>query len=185
MGKEKEREKAEINFILTPCSDTRIQIQPAESAKIELNMRLVVQRVSEAEVKVEGGEIVGKIAKGLFVLVGVKEGDKLEDAEILAAKLFKLRVMADPEGKMNLSVGDAGGEFLVVSQFTLHADTSGGNRPSFINAGDPKVAKEIYEHFVAKLKSQGAKVEIGSFGNHMEIDAKLDGPVTIIVDSSL
>src|SRR3989344_806464 len=142
-------------------------------------MRLVIQSVSEASVKVESGEIVGEIGKGLFVLVGVKEGDSLKDAEVLAMKLYKLRVMADPEGKMNLSVNDVGGEFLVVSQFTLHADTSGGNRPSFINAGDPKVAKEIYEHFVAKLKEQGAKVEIGSFGNHMEIDAKLDGPVTI------
>lgn len=143
-------------------------------------MRLVVQRVSEASVKVGRGEVVGKIGKGLFVLVGVKEGDKLEDAGMLAFKLLKLRVMADPEGKMNLSVGDVGGEFLVVSQFTLHADTSGGNRPSFISAADPKVAKEIYEHFVVKLKELRAKVETGSFGDYMEISAKLDGPVTIL-----
>lgn len=143
-------------------------------------MRLVVQRVSEASVKVESGEIVGEIAKGLFILVGVKEGDTLKDAEVLAPKLFKLRVMADPEGKMNLSVGDASGAFLIVSQFTLHAETSGGNRPSFINAADPKVAKKIYEHFVAKLKEMGAKVETGSFGDYMEISTKLDGPVTIL-----
>lgn len=143
-------------------------------------MRLVVQRVSEASVKVASGKVVGKIRKGLFALVGVKEGDKLEDAQMLAAKLFKLRVMADKEGKMNLSVNDIDGEFLVVSQFTLHADTSGGNRPSFINAADPKVAEEIYRHLVAKLKEQGAKVETGSFGDYMEIDARLDGPVTIL-----
>lgn len=143
-------------------------------------MRLVVQRVSEALVKVESGEVVGKIDKGLFVLVGVKEGDKLQDAEILAEKLFKLRVMADAEGKMNLSVNDVSGEFLVVSQFTLHADTSGGNRPSFINAADPKEAKEIYQRLVAKLKELGAKVETGSFGNHMDIKLKLNGPVTIL-----
>lgn len=143
-------------------------------------MRLVVQRVSEALVKIENGEVVGKIGKGLFVLAGVKEGDSIKDAEVLAGKLFKLRVMADPEGKMNLSVGDAGGEFLVVSQFTLHADTSGGNRPSFINAADPKIAKGIYEHLVAKLKELGAKVETGSFGDFMEISIKMDGPVTIL-----
>ncbi len=143
-------------------------------------MRLVVQRVSEASVKLRGGEIVGKIGKGLFVLAGVKEGDKQEDAEVLAGKLFKLRVMADSEGKMNLSVNDVEGKFLVVSQFTLHADTLGGNRPSFIKAADPKVAKEIYEYFVAKLKEAGAKVETGSFGDYMEISTKLDGPVTIL-----
>ena len=143
-------------------------------------MRLVIQRVGEASVKIESGEVVGKIGKGLFVLVGVKVGDKLEDAEMLAAKLVKLRVMADKEGKMNLSVNDVGGEFLVVSQFTLHADTSGGNRPSFINAADPKVAKEIYNFFVEKLKTEHLKVEKGSFGDYMEINAKLDGPVTIL-----
>lgn len=146
-------------------------------------MRLVVQRVSEALVKIESGEIVGKIGKGLFVLVGVKEGDNLKDANVLAAKLFKLRVMADKEGKMNLSVNDVDGEFLVVSQFTLHADTTGGNRPSFINAAEPKVAKEIYEHFIATLKEFGAKVETGSFGDYMEISTKIDGPVTILYDS--
>lgn len=143
-------------------------------------MRLVVQRVSEASVKLQDGEVVGKITKGLFVLVGVKKGDSLKSAELLANKLAKLRVMADADGKMNLSVGDVGGEFLIVSQFTLHADTSGGNRPSFVNAEDPKVAKEIYEHLISKVKEAGITVKTGSFGDYMEIDTKLDGPVTIL-----
>lgn len=144
-------------------------------------MKLVVQRVKEARVKiVESGKITGKIKKGYFVLVGIKKGDGLADADFLAAKLLKLRVMADPEEKMNLSLKDAGGEILVVSQFTLYADTSGGNRPSFINAANPKEAKKIYERFVRKLKEGGVGVESGSFGDYMEIDCTLDGPVTIL-----
>jgi D-tyrosyl-tRNA(Tyr) deacylase len=144
-------------------------------------MKLVVQRVKEASVKtVEDGKTVGKIGKGYFVLVGVKKGDTLDDAELLAAKLLKLRVMADENNKMNLSISDAGGRILVVSQFTLYADTSGGNRPSFINAALPDDAKKIYEHFVEKLRESGIKVETGSFGDFMEINAVLDGPVTIL-----
>lgn len=147
-------------------------------------MKLVVQRVSRASVKVVGTEkTVGKIGKGLFVLVGVKRGDKMEDAQMLAVKLAKLRVMADKEDKMNLTVSDVKGEFLVVSQFTLYADTSGGNRPSFINAALPDEAKKIYKHFVATLKETGAKVETGSFGAYMEIESLLDGPVTIILEN--
>lgn len=147
-------------------------------------MRLVVQRVKKAEVKrTNDGTTVGKIGEGYFVLVGIKKGDSLKDAETLAAKLLKLRVMADKDGKMNLSLKDAGGELLVVSQFTLYADTSEGNRPSFINAALPDEAKKIYEHFVKKLKEGGIKVETGSFGDYMEIDCILDGPVTIILES--
>ncbi len=137
-------------------------------------MRLVVQRVKEASVG------TAKIGKGYFVLVGVKKGDTLKDAEMLAAKLSKLRIMADENDKMNLSIKDAGGEILVVSQFTLYADTSGGNRPSFINAALPEDAKKIYEHFVNKLKESGIKIKTGSFGDYMEINAVLDGPVTIL-----
>lgn len=145
-------------------------------------MRLVVQRVKKAEVSVvETGKVIGKINNGLFVLVGVKEGDTKEDAEKLAEKLSKLRVMADKEGKMNLSVTDVDGGILVVSQFTLNADTSKGNRPSFIKAADPKLAQEIYEYFVAQLREKGIKVETGSFGAYMGIEAELDGPVTIII----
>src|SRR3990167_2741330 len=109
-------------------------------------MRLIVQRVSEGEVKVRG-KVLGSISVGLFVLVGIKQGDSFKDAEVLVEKLYKLRIMADKAGKMNLSVSDVKGEFLVVSQFTLYADTSGRNRPSFIQAAEPSQAEKIYEHF--------------------------------------
>ena len=145
-------------------------------------MRLVVQRVDKAKVSV-GNKVVGSINKGLFVLVGVKKGDTKENAKNLATKLFKLRVMADKEGKMNLNVGDAKGEILIVSQFTLYADTSKGNRPSFIKAGDPKDAKVLYEHFVLESKKTDLKVETGSFGDYMQIEVELDGPVTILLES--
>ena len=147
-------------------------------------MRLVIQRVKKASVQVkESGEIVGKIEKGLFVLVGVAEGDAEKNSEILAEKLAKLRVMADDAGKMNLSINDVGGSVLAVSQFTLYADTSGGNRPSFIKAAKPELAEKIYNHFVEKLQKLGVKVETGKFGEYMEIDADLDGPVTIIIEN--
>lgn len=146
-------------------------------------MKLVVQRVNSARVvKKDGGDVVGEIKKGLFVLVGVKKGDSTKEADVLANKLFKLRVMSDSQDKMNLSVGEAGGKFLVVSQFTLYGDTKGGNRPSFIGAALPADAEEIYEYFVGKLKSLGAEVETGSFGDYMEITAELDGPVTILYE---
>lgn len=140
-----------------------------------------MQRVKRAEVKrVEDGSVVGKIGKGLFILVGVKKGDTEKSSEFLADKLSKLRVMSDAEDKMNLSVIDTKAGILVVSQFTLHADTSGGNRPSFINAALPDDARKIYEHFIAKLREKGLRIETGSFGSYMEIEAVLDGPVTII-----
>lgn len=144
-------------------------------------MKLVVQRVKEASVETsKENKVVGKIGKGYFVLVGIKKGDVLKDAELLAVKLSKLRIMADENGKMNLSINDTDGEILVVSQFTLYADTSGGNRPSFIDAALPEEAKLIYECFVSKLKEKGIRVETGSFGDYMEIDCVLDGPVTIL-----
>ena len=146
-------------------------------------MRLVIQRVKKAEVKIaENRKIVGKIGKGLFVLVGVKKGDTTRDAEALAAKLVKLRIMADEKDKMNLSVKDLKASLLVVSQFTLYADTSGGNRPSFINAALPDEARKIYEYFVKKLKELGVDLHTGSFGDYMEIDCVLDGPVTIVLE---
>ena len=145
-------------------------------------MRFVIQRVNEASVSV-GEKIVGKIGKGLFVLVGVQKGDTKDDADKLINKLSKLRVMADKEGKMNLNVMDAGGKILVVSQFTLYADTSRGNRPSFIKAGDPKEAEVIYKHVILGLKELNLKVETGSFGKYMQIGVELDGPVTILLES--
>jgi len=146
-------------------------------------MRLIVQRVISAKVKVaKTGKTVGKIEKGLLVLLGVKQGDAESDADILTEKLAKLRVMADEKEKMNLSVKDIDAEVLVVSQFTLYADTSGGNRPSFIKAAEPVLAEKLYKLFVSKLRGLGIKVETGSFGEYMEIDAELDGPVTIIME---
>ncbi len=145
-------------------------------------MRLVIQRVKKAKVVVKGKDkTVGEIDKGLFILMGVKEGDSKEEAEKLAEKISKLRIMADKNGKMNLSIKDVEGKILVVSQFTLYADTSKGNRPSFIKAGAPELAKDIYEYFVTQLKEKGIKVETGEFGAYMEIDTELDGPVTILL----
>lgn len=146
------------------------------------NMRLVVQRVKEARVFVNS-DIVGEIDCGLFVLVGVGKDDNKEKAKELAEKLSKLRVMADKDKKMNLSVKEVGGRMLVVSQFTLFADTSKGNRPSFVKAANPKKAEDLYKFFVAQLKKNGVEVETGNFGDYMQIDAKLDGPVTIILEN--
>lgn len=144
-------------------------------------MRLVVQRVSSAKVTgVESGKTFGEIGGGLFVLVGFKKGDTEGELDHLVEKLIKLRVMKDGEKKMNLSVKDVGGSFLVVSQFTLYADTKDGNRPSFIDAEEPARARELYELLIKKLKEKEVKVETGSFGEYMRIEVALDGPVTII-----
>ena len=145
-------------------------------------MRLVVQRVKKAKVSVKS-KIVGKISNGLFILLGVKNGDTVSDAIYLAEKLAKLRVMADDSGKVNLSVSEVGGSVLVVSQFTLYADTSSGNRPSFVKAAKPGVAERLYRVFIDKLKVLGIKVQTGNFGEYMEIDSILDGPVTILIES--
>ncbi len=145
-------------------------------------MKLVIQRVNKASVRVDK-KIIGQIDKGLFVLVGVTRGDSEKNAEVLAEKLSKLRIMSDENDKMNLSVIDVNASILAVSQFTLFANTSKGNRPSFIKAAEPKLAKKIYDHFVAKLKDLGIKVETGEFGAYMKIDVELDGPVTIGLSS--
>jgi len=144
-------------------------------------MRLIVQRVSSAKVTgVESGKTFGEIGGGLFVLVGFKKGDTEKELDYLVEKLVKLRVMKDGEKKMNLSVLDTNSEILVVSQFTLYADTKDGNRPSFINAEEPGRARELYELFVKGLKEKEVKVETGSFGEYMKIETVMDGPVTII-----
>lgn len=145
-------------------------------------MKLVIQRVKNAQVKV-GGRSVGKIGKGLFVLVGVGQEDSEEDALLLSNKLIKMRVMGDNQDKMNLSVKDVKGSILAVSQFTLFADTKKGNRPSFIKAALPEKAKKIYNLFVESLKNLGVKTETGRFGEYMHIDVELDGPITIVLDS--
>ena len=120
-------------------------------------MRLIIQRVTKGKVSVKG-KVVSEIENGLFVLVGIHRDDDIKRAEVLADKLTKLRVMKDESDKMNLTVGDVGGAMLVVSQFTLYGDTSGGNRPSFIDAARPEVARPIYERFVERLKNNGVMV---------------------------
>ena len=144
-------------------------------------MKIVVQRVKKADVKVDG-EIVGKIDKGFMVLVGVTHTDTKENADYLAKKLCKLRVFEDENEKMNLSLKDVGGKLLLISPFTLYADTTDGNRPSFIEAAKPEQANEIYEYFCDKCKEQGIEVQKGIFGAHMEVSLINDGPVTIIIE---
>lgn len=144
-------------------------------------MRLVVQRVEKARVtRIKDGQVVGKIGKGLMVLVGFKKGDSEDSVNKISEKLLKLRVMSDASDKMNLNLKDADGSFLLISQFTLHADTSSGNRPSFIDAENPLQAKKLYDSFVSKIRSSGIVTETGSFGDYMKIDTVLDGPVTIL-----
>lgn len=147
-------------------------------------MKLVIQRVKSAKViKKEDGSVVGKINGGLFILLGIKKGDTQKQVEDCVEKIAKLRIMSDKEDKMNLSVLDTNSEILLVSQFTLYANTNSGNRPSFLDAEEPQKAKELYEYFVSKLKEKDIKVEIGSFGNYMEIETELDGPVTIVIEN--
>ncbi len=146
-------------------------------------MRSVVQRVSSSSVSVDGG-IIGKIDKGLMVLLGVTHDDTSKDVDYMIDKILNLRIFEDEEDKMNLSLKDVGGELLVVSQFTLYGDCRKGRRPSFTNAARPDQADKLYEEFVAKAKAQGLNVGTGQFGAHMMVDLTNDGPVTILLDSS-
>jgi D-tyrosyl-tRNA(Tyr) deacylase len=145
-------------------------------------MRAVVQRVSRASVTV-GGEIVGKIGKGLLVLLGVSDRDSENDARYCVEKTLNLRIFEDADGKMNLSLLEIGGDLLVVSQFTLYGDTRRGRRPSFIDAAGPDEANRLYEYFVAESCKQIAKVETGRFQAMMHVELVNDGPVTILIDS--
>lgn len=146
-------------------------------------MIAVVQRVSHAQVVVDE-RVVGKCGHGLMVLLGVAGEDTEADAKVLAQKLVKLRIFRDENDKMNLSVRDIGGEMLIISQFTLLADTSHGNRPSFIGAGSPAHANELYEKFIDMIRAENIPVESGVFGAHMEVSLLNDGPVTIIMNSA-
>lgn len=145
-------------------------------------MKAVIQRVRSAQVCVDG-ERVGACGKGLMVLLGVAADDTEEDARLLAAKMVKMRIFTDENGKMNRSIADVRGEMLVVSQFTLLADTSHGNRPSFLGAGSPEHANNLYEVFVSLVKNEGIPVQTGRFGADMEVSLINDGPVTFVLDS--
>jgi D-tyrosyl-tRNA(Tyr) deacylase len=144
-------------------------------------MRAVIQRVSEASVTVDGA-LTGAVGKGLLVLLGVGHADTEEIARAMAAKIAKLRIFSDAEGKMNLSVLDVGGGVLAVSQFTLLADTRKGNRPSFTDAAPPDKANALYETFCNAVAAQGLPVGKGIFGAHMDVRLSNDGPVTIVMD---
>lgn len=144
-------------------------------------MKLVIQRVKHAKVEVEN-EIVGKIGQGFLVLLGVGPEDTKETANYLVQKLIKLRIFEDENGKMNLALKDINGELLIVSQFTLYADCTSGNRPSFTNAAKPDKANELYEYFIEQCKKENVKVECGVFGADMKVELLNDGPVTIILE---
>ncbi len=145
-------------------------------------MKALLQRVTEASVNV-AGEVVGRIGQGLVVLVGVANGDTEKDAQYLAQKTVNLRIFSDEEGKFNLSALDIKGELLVVSQFTLLADTKKGRRPSFTEAAPPSQAEELFKQFVEQVRATGLKVETGRFQQYMHVEIHNDGPVTILLDS--
>ena len=145
-------------------------------------MRFVIQRVTHADVKVDG-ETIGEIGKGFMVLIGVCDSDTKEIADKMVKKMLGLRIFEDEQGKTNLSLDTVGGSLLLISQFTLYANCKKGNRPSFIEAGEPKMAEEMYEYIIAKCKESVETVEKGSLGADMKVSLTNDGPFTIILDS--
>ena len=145
-------------------------------------MRFVIQRVTESSVKVDG-EVIGKIGKGFMVLIGVADSDTKDTADKMLKKMLGLRIFEDEQGKTNLSLDSVGGELLLISQFTLYANCKRGNRPSFIEAGKPDMANEMYEYIIEKCRDEVQDVQTGSFGADMKITLLNDGPFTIILDS--
>ncbi len=145
-------------------------------------MKAVVQRVKSSEVWVDG-RLSGKIGKGLLVFVGVGKGDGENDLSYLTSKIPDLRIFEDDSGKLNLSLKETKGEMLVVSQFTLYGDTKKGRRPSFTEAEEPGIAKELYERFISKVREDGIRVQTGEFQAKMEVHLINDGPVTLLLDS--
>ncbi|HSX03371.1 MAG TPA: D-aminoacyl-tRNA deacylase [Rhabdochlamydiaceae bacterium] len=145
-------------------------------------MRILIQHVKEAQVKVDGA-VVGKIGKGLLVFLGIHKDDTKEDCHWLKEKLIHLRIFIDANEKMNLSVQDVGGQLLIVSQFTLYAECAKGRRPSFDHSARPELAKQLYEHFIEELKKAVKAVQTGQFGAYMEVHLINDGPLTFLIDS--
>ena len=145
-------------------------------------MKALLQRVTSASVSI-GDEVVGSIGRGLVIFVGVANGDTERDAQYLAQKALNLRIFSDKAGRFNLSALDTKGELLVVSQFTLLADTRKGRRPSFVEAALPAQAEELFEKFVEQVRASGLKVETGRFQQYMQVEIHNDGPVTILLDS--
>ena len=146
-------------------------------------MKIVLQRCSKAEVRIDG-EVAGKIGLGIVVLVGITHSDTRENADFLAKKVAGMRVFEDAEGKMNLSLAEVGGQILSISQFTLYGNARKGNRPSFVEAARPEIAEPLYDYFNQVLREQyGLTVETGRFGANMQVDFVNDGPVTIIVEN--
>ena len=145
-------------------------------------MRFVIQRVTEAAVRVDG-ELLGQIEKGYLVLIGVAESDTEEIADKMVKKMTGLRIFEDEQGKTNLALKDVGGSLLLVSQFTLYANCKKGNRPSFIEAGSPEKANALYEYIIKKCRESVERVETGRFGADMKVSLENDGPFTIVLDS--
>ena len=164
-----------------PGLQNRKKLTGTEGERV-VNMRLVIQRVSKAQVSVEH-EVIGKIGKGYLVLIGVGREDNEAVADKLLNKMLKLRIFDDEQGKTNLSLADVGGSLLMVSQFTLYADCKKGNRPGFFYAGEPGRARELYEYMIEQARRTVPVVEHGSFGAVMEVSLVNDGPFTIILDS--
>jgi D-tyrosyl-tRNA(Tyr) deacylase len=147
-----------------------------------LNVKAVVQRVKSAQVAIEG-RIVGRIKKGLLVLLGIKPDDTERDVKFLAEKIINLRIFSDEQDKMNLSLLDIKGEILIVSQFTLYGDCSKGRRPSFAKAALPEIAEKLYEQFIQEIKKSGLTTQTGQFGAMMDVELVNDGPVTLILET--
>ncbi len=146
-------------------------------------MKVVIQRVTQASVTIDG-KIESAIGLGMLILLGIEEADTQEDIEWLSSKIINLRIFSDTEGIMNISLKDIGGEIILVSQFTLHASTKKGNRPSYIKAAKSDIAIPLYEKMIAQLETDlGKAIQTGTFGSHMEINLVNDGPVTIMIDS--
>ena len=145
-------------------------------------MKFVIQRVSNASVRVED-KVIGRIGKGFLILLGVSASDSEEIADKMVNKMIRLRIFEDENDKTNLSIRDVGGELLIISQFTLYADCKKGNRPSFINAEKPEDANRLYEYVIRKCREEIAIVEHGEFGAHMEVSLVNYGPFTVVLDS--